>query len=121
VSLLGHLALSMLMLIPASARCWSNVLGRAAPLSVNEALPPSMFFPEAKALPEFGTAALDEVLAVRVLVDHELDGPVIRNVATVPLHETQNRLFDLTQLLAHAVLHWQVKEQVAMHDIRSPA
>lgn len=55
-----------------------------------------MISPEAEVLPDFGTAALDEVLAVRIVVDHDL-GDFVRPVAvtalvaitpTVPIDET---------------------------------
>ena len=40
---------------------------------MNKALGASILLTDTEALPDLGTAALDEVLAVRVVVDHELD------------------------------------------------
>ena len=62
-----------------------------------------MFLPESEALPDLWTATLDEVLAIRVVVDHELDHPIVCDVSTVSLDETSNRRLDLTQLLAAAI------------------
>ena len=50
MSLLVHLALSMLMLIPAPARCWSNVLGRG-----EECVPNSDEGAHLKYMSTFGT------------------------------------------------------------------
>ena len=59
-----------------------------------------MLFPETEALPDFRTATLDEILAVRIVVDHELDDPLVCDLATVQFDETQDRLVDLRETLA---------------------
>jgi len=79
-----------------------------------------MFFAESEFLPDLRTAPLDKVLAIRVLVNHELDDSLVWNAATVPIDETRDRRLDLGQLLG-AVVHRQVEEQMAVHDFRLPA
>lgn len=110
-SLLVHLALSMLMLVPASARCRSDVLGRAAALAVDEALPAAMLPSQSEALPYLQTATLDELFAVWVLVDHEFGdfvGPVavtflVAITPTMPTDEAVDGILDLMQLLSRTV------------------
>jgi hypothetical protein len=45
---------------------------------VNEAFQAAMLFAKAERLPDFRTTALDEVFAIRILVDHELDDALMR-------------------------------------------
>ena len=56
-------------------RSRTDVLRHAAALAVNEALQSAMLFAKSEFLPDLWTTALDEILTVRVVVDHELDDP----------------------------------------------
>ena len=96
---------------------------------MNEALRTSILFAYTEAPPDFGAAALDEVLAVRVVMAHELDD-IIRPIAvttlitispTVPIDETVDRRLDFAQPLARTELDRQVEEQMAMHHLSLPA
>ena len=49
-----------------------NVFRHPTAFALNEALQLTMLLAQSKLRPDFGAASLDEVLAVRVLVDHEL-------------------------------------------------
>jgi hypothetical protein len=60
------------------ARSRANVLRHTATLAVNEAFQAAMLFAKAERLPDFRTTALDEVFAIRILVDHELDDALMR-------------------------------------------
>ena len=78
-----------------------------------------MLFPQSKKLPNLGAATLDEIFAIGVVVDPQVDnffGPV---TATMPLDEAINGRLDL-KLPLSAVLDRQVKEQVAMHHFGLP-
>lgn len=78
----------MMLLRPFGTSCSrANVLRGAATLADDEALQAAMLFPETEALPDFRTASLDEILAVRIVVDHELNGSLVCDIATVPLNE----------------------------------
>jgi len=69
-----------------------------------------MLLPEAEALPDLRTAALDEVLPIRVIVDHQV-ADLIRPVAIAMfVDKPVDCRFDFTQLLACAVFHRQVKQ-----------
>ena len=46
-------------------------------LPTDEALQAAMLLPESEALPDLRATTLDEILAVRVVVDHELDGSLV--------------------------------------------
>ena len=46
---------------------------------------------------------------------------VLCDIATVQFDETQDRILDLSELLARAVFHRQVEQQVAVLDIRLPS
>jgi len=55
-------------LLSALACSRSNVLRRTATLAVNDPLRAAMLFADAEYFPDFRTPALDEILAVRVVV-----------------------------------------------------
>ena len=54
-------------------------------------------------------------------MDHELDDPLVGDAATMKFNKTRDRVLDLKQLLAAAVFHRQVEEQVAVLDIGLPS
>ena len=79
---------------PTNTLSESNVFRRATPLAVNDALQAAMLLPKSALLPDLRPTALDEILAVRVLVNPQVDdlfGPV---PSTVPLNEAINRRLD---------------------------
>ena len=76
---------------------------------MDNALRATMLFPQPKELPDLWTTALDEILAVGIRPDGELDDLVGPVAATVPLDEAIDRFFDL-QLPSGAVLSWEVEE-----------
>ncbi len=78
----------MLMLIPASARCWSNVLGRAAPLSVNEALWFAPATGHAELAPHGRPPTLDEVNPIRIGREGQLER--VASVIAVPVTVDQS-------------------------------
>ena len=123
VLLLGRFALAALsQLAPAFPCSQTDVLCHAATLSADEALQAAMLLPESEALPNLGATTFDEVLAVRVVVNHELDGLLVcrcRDRAASTRREIA--VLDLKELLARAVFHRQMEEQMAVHDIRLPA
>ena len=98
---------------------WSDVLRDAAPLAVNDALQAAMLFPESEKFPDLGATTLDEILAVGVRPNGELDDLVGPIAATVPLNEAKDRRLDLKQPLG-AVLGRKVEEQVAVHHVGLP-
>ena len=108
-------------LFPTRASNGANVFRSAAAFSVNDTLQAALFLPQSKAIPNFRTTALNQVLAVGVVVDHELDDPLVGDAATMPLDQTRDRVLDLKELLARAVLHRQVEEQMTVHHIRLPS
>jgi hypothetical protein len=110
VSPFAHLSIAVLFALPAPACGRSDVLGGTAALAVDEALRATILLPKSGTLPDLWTATLDEVLAIRVLVDHELDGSVTPDAAAVTIHEPVDRCLDFTPVLAAAVLYWRVKE-----------
>jgi len=63
-----------LLLLPPLLRRRANVLGNAATLAVNEALQAAMFLAKAEFLPDVRTAALDEILAIGIGPESELEG-----------------------------------------------
>jgi hypothetical protein len=79
-----------------------------------------MLFAKPEPLPDLRTTALDEILAVRVVVGSQVDyllSPVVVAVLiaispTVLLDEAIDRRLDLKQPRSCAVLDRQVKEQV---------
>ena len=78
-----------------------------------------MLFPEAEEFPDLAAITLDEIFAIGVVVNPQVDnlfGPV---TATMPLDETINGRLDL-KLPLSAVLDRQVKEQVAMRHLGLP-
>ena len=76
---LGRFSVTALSLVlPSFTRSRTDVFRDAAALTVNEALQPPMLLPQPKLLPDLWATALDEILAVRVLVDHELYDPLVR-------------------------------------------
>ena len=82
------------------ARSRATVLRHTATLAVNEALQSAMLFAKSEFLPDLWTTALDEILTVRVVVDHELDDPLIKDSATMSLGETQDCCLDLRKPLS---------------------
>lgn len=80
-----------------------------------------MLPPNVEAVPNLFSATLDEVLAIRVLVDHELDGSVTPDALSVMIHEPVDRCLDFSQVLVRDVLNWQMEEQVAMLNIATGA
>ena len=76
---------------------------------MNEALQSAMLFAKSEFLPDLWTTALDEILTVRVVVDHELDDRLMCKAATMPLDETRDCRLDLKELLATAILRRQVE------------
>jgi len=78
-----------------------------------------MLFPDAEAPPDLWPTTLDEIFAVRVLVDPQVDNFFSPVAATVSLNEAIKRRFDL-KLPLYTVLRRQVKKHVAMHDLGLP-
>jgi hypothetical protein len=99
------------------ARSRADVLRHAATLAKDEALQAAMLFANAKFFPNRQPTTFDEVFAIRVLMDHELDDSLMKDSSTMPLDETRDCRLDLKKALARAVLDRQVKEQMAMHDV----
>jgi hypothetical protein len=81
------------------------------------ALQAAMFFAESELLPYLRAAALDYILAIRILVDHELDDPLMCDAATLSFDETTDCRLYLKELLARAILIRQVEQQMTMHDV----
>jgi hypothetical protein len=69
--------------LPASMRSRTDILRGTAALAVNDPLQAPMFSADAEELPDLKTA-LDEVLAVRVVVDHEPDDFIGQIAVAVP-------------------------------------
>ena len=72
-----------------------------------------------KSFQTFAATTLDEIFAIGVVVDPQVDnlfGPI---TATVPLDKAIDRRLDL-KLPLGAVLDRQVKEQMAMHHLGLP-
>src|SRR5262245_37272295 len=102
--------------LPPPCKC-TNVLGYTAALAVNDALQSAMLFAKPESLPNFRSAALDEVFAIRIRPYLQIDGSLICEIATVQLHEAQDRISDLIQLPACLVRHRQVEKQMAVLNI----
>jgi len=92
---------------------------------MNDALQAAMLLANPKPLPDLRTTALDEVLAVGIVMGSQVDhllGPVavaalIAITPTLLFDEAIDRRLDLKQPRSRAVLDRQVKKQMAMHDI----
>src|SRR5207247_1250118 len=108
---------AMLLIVPDSCS-QTDVLRGAASLARYEALQAAMLLAELELLPDLRATTLDEILAVRVVVDHELDDCLVCSAATVQFDQTRDRRLDVKQPLALAIFHRQVEEQVAVHDVR---
>jgi hypothetical protein len=69
-----------------------------------------MFFPNSEALPDRSTASFDEVFAVRVFVDPQIDSLLMKDATTMEFDEATDCSLDLTQLCACAEGDRQMKE-----------
>ena len=85
----------------------TDVLRHAATLSEDETLRATVLLAESELLPDLRATSLNEILAIRVLVDHQLDNRLMRDAATMSLDETADRRLDLTELPALLILRGQ--------------
>src|SRR6476659_2238240 len=79
-----------------------------------------MLLPEAEEFPDLAATTLDQILTVRVVMDPEGDGFLMKDAATVESNQATDCSFDLQQPHARAVLDRQMKKQMAMLDVRLP-
>ena len=96
---------------PRLTRRWSDVLRNTAPFTLNDALQAAMLFAESEFLPNLWAITFDEILAVRIVVDHQLDDPLVCELATVQPDETQDRIVDLSETLARVIPDRQVNSR----------
>ena len=96
----------------------SDILCSAATLSKDRALKAAMLLAKPEPLPDLRTTALDEILAIGLVVDHELDdlavAVLIAIAPSVLLDEAIDRRLDLKQPRSLATLD-------PMHDLGLPA
>jgi hypothetical protein len=98
-----------------------DVLSDPAPLAVDDALRVAVLFSDTKELPNLETAALDEVFAVGVLVQSQVNGLLMKDAATMKADQTTDRGLDLQEPGACAVIGRKMKQQMAVFDVRSTA
>ena len=84
---------------------------------MDDALRFAPLLPDVEVIPDLSITAFDEIEAVRVWMNDDLDCELAQDAAAVPTDESEQCGLDLKEPRARAILDGQVEEQMAVDDV----